>query len=507
MKNMKHKFSSKDWHKLLVPEFTVNAISIEDRVVRVFCFDKKIERIARWGKYALPKGIIEEGILKKPEYLKSFFNSLYKKLWPKEKTIWTILTLPSANFFIHIFNLPDLEEERFNEAIVFNTQMVAPLSLEESYFDWEDWGVANRNGEKEVFVALGVKKQIDPYLEILKESGFNVVAVEPLAVSLARFNNKFIEKEEPVLIIDLRPEGIEFVIAEGEKTIYFDFDSWEEIFGKDIPKQITFDILKKHISCEIPVLLNFYSLKRKKVLQKFVFFSFNNQLANVLKRWIQVQYQLVPGETKLPSHLKQISGDWFGVLGAALRGLIPRNKDTIVSLAPVGTEQSYEQHQLLRLVSLSSKAIIAVLIALVLSLGLISNFFFLDIENQYQLAIAKPLEQKTVDKEANLTEAANEFNKLVAQVSNIEKYQKDWKNVLEAIFDNANQSSVHIKRVFISSEPANNITIQGNSSIKESIISFKDSLGLTGLFADISLPLSGLVETTEGVTFNLSLAL
>ncbi|MDD3488138.1 MAG: hypothetical protein PHH35_02185 [Candidatus Pacebacteria bacterium] len=504
---MKFEFSTKNWHQLLVPEFTINAICIEDEMVRVFCFDKAIEKIIKWGKYALPKGIIEEGILKKPEYLKSFFNSLNKKLWPKEKNVWAILSLPSANFFINILHLPELDEQRFQEAIVFNSQMIAPISLEESYFDWEDWGLYNKTEEKEVFIALGIKKQIDPYLEILKETGFNIVAVEPLAVSLARFNNEFIEKEEPVLIIDLRPEGIEFIIVEGQKTIYFDFDSWEEIFGKEIPKQITFDILKKHISCEIPVLLNFYSLKRKKILQKFVFFSCYPQLADALRKWVYVQYQLMPMEIKLPPVLKNVSCDWFGVIGTALRGIIPRSQDIIVSLSPVGTEQSYEQYHLLRMISLWGKSIIAVLFIFVCSMGLINIFFFQKIENQYLQAVAKPLDQKIIEREASLKSAAEEFNSLVAQISEIQKYEKNWKEILEIIFTKATNSSVQIKRIFISTEPANNITIQGNSSKKESIVTFKDSLGLTGLFADISLPLSGLVETTEGVTFNLSLKL
>jgi len=122
--------------------------------------------------------------------------------------------------------------------------MIAPLPMEESYFDWEDWGLSGEDGNKEIFVALGIQKQIDPYLEILKEVGFNIVAIEPLALSLARFNYKFIEKEKPTLVIDLRREGIEFIITEGKKLIFFDFDSWHEIFGKDIPSKITTDLLK-----------------------------------------------------------------------------------------------------------------------------------------------------------------------------------------------------------------------------------------------------------------------
>jgi len=62
---MKTKLNLKDWQKLLVPEFTISAICIEDRMVRVFCFDKKINKIVKAGKYTLPAGIIEEGILKK----------------------------------------------------------------------------------------------------------------------------------------------------------------------------------------------------------------------------------------------------------------------------------------------------------------------------------------------------------------------------------------------------------------------------------------------------------
>ena len=505
MRNMKTKFNIKDWQKLLVPEFTISAICIEDRMVRVFCFDKKINKIIKAGKYALPKGIIEEGILKKPEQLKSFFNSLKNKLWSKEKNVWIVLSLPSVNFFTNILSLPELDRDRFYEAIVFNTQMIAPLPMEESYFDWEDWGISNKEGEKEIFIALGIKKQIDPYTEILKEVGFNIVAIEPLALSLARFNYEFIEKEKPTLIIDLRAEGIEFIITEGKQLIFFDFDSWREIFGKDIPSKITTDLLKKHIGVEIPMLLNFYSLKRKKMIQQFVFLGFNTQLVNVLIRWIQVQYQLTPIHIKLPPYLSRASRDWFGVIGAALRGLISRNKDTVVSLAPVGTEREYQQNHLLSIISLWSKVIITVGLVVVFSLGLIDNTFFRDIEEQYYQAVAYPLNPKTREKESNLVKEVNEFNDLITKFVQIQKYKVDWKEKLGLIFKEAGYSSVNIKRIVVSAAPANNITIQGEASKKALIVDFKDALDESQFFTDISLPLSALIDTPGGVTFNLSI--
>jgi len=502
---MKSKLNLKDWQKLLVPEFTISAISIEDRMVRVFCFNKKVNKITKAGKYALPKGIIEEGVLKKPEQLKSFFNSLKNKLWPKDKNVWIVLSLPSVNFFVNILNLPELEEERFNEAIVFNTQMIAPLPMEESYFDWEDWGLSGEDGNKEIFIALGIKKQIDSYIEILKAVGFNVVAIEPLALSLARFNYEFIEKEKPTLTIDLRREGIEFIITEGKKLIFFDFDSWHEIFGKDIPSKITTDLLKKHMGVEIPMLLNFYSLKRKKIIQQFVFLGFNTQLVNVLIKWIQVQYQLTPIQIKLPSYISKASRDWFGVIGTALRGLISRNEDTVVSLAPVGTEKDYEQNHFLSIISLWSKVIITVGLIMVFLLGLLNNTFFRNIQNQYYQAVAKPLNPKTREKESNLVKEANEFNDLITKFIQIQKYEVGWKEKLGLIFQEAGSSSVNIKRILVSAAPANNITIQGTASEKSLIVDFKDALDKSQLFTDISLPLSALIDTPGGVTFNLSI--
>lgn len=502
---MKPKFSLKNWQKLLVPEFTISAIYIEDRMVRVFCFDKKIDKIRKAGKYTLPKGIIEEGILKKPEQLKSFFNSLKNKLWGKEKNVWVVLSLPSANFFVNILNLPELDEERFQEAIVFNTQMIAPLPMEESYFDWEDWGLSGEDGNKEIFIALGIKKQIDPYLEILNDVGFKTVAIEPLAVSLARFNHQFLEKEKPTLIIDLRLEGIEFIITEGKKLIFFDFDSWHEIFGKDIPPKITIDLLKKHMGVEIPMLLNFYSLKRKKIIQQFLFLGFDTQLVNVLIRWIQIQYQLTPIQVKLPPYLSQTSMDWFGVIGTAMRGLISRNQDTVVSLAPVGTEQEYEQSHSLSIISLWSKIMITVGLVMVFLIGLLDNTFFQNIEEQYHQDIMKPLNQKTIERESNLVQESKEFNELITKFIQIQKYEMDWKEKLEIIFKEAGSSSVNIKRILVSADPANNITIQGEAGKKDLVVNFKDGLDKSGIFSEISLPLSALVETAQTVTFNLSI--
>ena len=501
---MAFKLSLKDWQKLLVPEFTISAISIEDRMVRVFCFDKAINRITKVGKYALPSGIIEEGVLKKPQELQSFFSSLKQKIWPKEKNVWIVLSLPSANFYTNILSLPDLEEERFKDAVIFNMQMVAPLPLEEVYFDWEDWGASVKDNEREVFIALGIKKQINPFLDILKNSGFEIVAIEPWALSLVRFFQYVGEKGQAVLSVTLRTEGIEFILSEDNKLIFLDFDSWPEIFGSNIPQQITLEMLKKHLDGEIPMLLNFYSLKRKKPVQKFVFISSDNQMTAILSQWINETYKLIPLNISVPSYMRWVTKEWFSIIGTALRGLIPRYQDTIVSLAPVGTEESYEQNHLYRVASLWTKVALAVMMSLTLTFSLLDGAFFTTIRNRYQQALAKPIDVMTTNKEAELIRKADEFNALVAILEKTQTYKRDWKAMLSNIFDSSKQNGINVQRILISNTPANNITIQGKAVKKDAVVSWKKSLETSGFIKDINLPLEALVETSEGVSFSLN---
>jgi hypothetical protein len=253
------------------------------------------------------------------------------------------------------------------------------------------------------------------------------------------------------------------------------------------------------------MLLNFYSLKRKKIIQRFIFLGFNTQLINALVKWIQTQYQLTSLQFNLPKNLSRASGDWFGVIGSALRGLISRNEDVLVSLAPVGTEQNYEQSHFLSIISLWSKVAITVCLIMTFLFGLIDNIFFRNIQEQYQQAIASPLDPKTREKELSLARDAKEFNELVTKFTQVQKYEKDWNKVLATIFQEAGSSLVDIKRILVSALPANNITVQGQASKKDFIVKFKNALDKSQLFSDISLPLSALVETSEGVTFNLSI--
>ncbi len=503
MKNNVQKKFKIDWQKLLVPDFRIYGISLTDYEIKIFCFDKSLNKITKVNKFALPKGIIKEGILLNPEALKSFFSSLKEKLWQKEKNVWLILSLPSANFYINYFSLPELGDTQLKDAIIFNTQMMAPLPLEESYFDWEDWGPSENEFEKEIFIALGIKKQIEPYWEILKDLNFKIVAIEPFALSLTRFVYNFLEKEEPVLIIEVRNDGVEFVISEGSKLIYFDYDSWHEIFGQNIPQKILPSHLEKHFLNEIPMILNFYSLKRQRALIKFLFLNESDQLVNYFNDWVTKNYNLTPLSFTLPPALKNLKRDWAAVVGCALRGLIPRRKDTIVSLAPIQTEEDYYQSHLIRVISLWLKIIMTVVGCFTVVYGLLDYTLFANMEKKLAGEISQPINPIILQKQEELQRSADEFNALVKKVEAINTYKKDFSLILNEITNEA-RDTINLKRIFITDSGAFNITITGEAKSKETVVKFKQKLEEKQILKDASLPLEALVETPEGVSFILN---
>ncbi|MGE4554720.1 MAG: type IV pilus biogenesis protein PilM [Candidatus Paceibacterota bacterium] len=490
---------------LLIPEVPIAGISLEERAVKVCLFNKTPSRIKKILSFPLKPSLIEEGVLKKPHDLKIIVQALKNKLWPKGRP-FIILSLPSSNFYINIFNLPMMEEKMLEEAIVFNLQTNSPLPLEEVYYDWEI-SEENEKGEVEVFSVLGIKKNIDQYLEIFKSSGFNVIAVEPYCLSVGRalsyLSLEF--KENNFLVIDLRLEGIEFMLFEKGNLIYFDFDSWKEIFPLGIPKKIDISEIKNHLSKEIPPLLSYFPLKRNQNLHYFSFFSFNPSLLLPLSNFLKESYTLKEFKISIsPIFPKPINESFLGVIGASLRGLIARSQDTIVSLTPIGTEDAYFYNKINRVISLWMKIFITLLSFLTVSLLVIDRFYLLKIQKDLERNSLTVEESVIYKKEREMVQKAEEFNKLVNDINTILGYQLKIKDILNHLLQKAEEFNIDIKKIMVSGYPSKNFTFQGLIDSKEKAFDFTNSLRDSSKFENISLPLSNITETQQGISFYLN---
>ena len=74
---------------------------------------------------------------------------------------------------------------------------------------------------------------------------------------------------------------------------------------------------------------------------------------------------------------ENIQPAWFSVLGSAIRGIIPRSKDNMISLAKIGTEEEFFQHRILDFIKIWRNAVIITLaVILIVFIGI--NYLIFD---------------------------------------------------------------------------------------------------------------------------------
>lgn len=494
------------WKRLLIPEFPIAGVSITDNWLKVILFDKTPLKIKHLFSFQLRPHIIEEGVLSKPEELKILVRGIKRKIWPKTKKGHIILSLPSSNFYLQSFILPEMQEKMLEEAIIFNVQTNAPLPLEEAYLDWELLKEEKKD-EIEIFAVLGIKKNIDAYLKVFQGEGLEVVALEPYTLSYGRalsfLNDDF--KKKNILAIDFRLDGIEFMLFEKGRLIYFDYDSWKEIFPLGVPDKIEISHIKDHFQKELPALLNYFVLKRNQKIDLFSLSSFNPYFSKPLINFIKKEYNLEEFRFNINKYFKKPFNESFlGVIGVSLRSLIPRSYDNIVSLMPIGTEERYLTEYTQRISSLWSKIFLIFFLFFTFLLIFIDKVYLTQVKGNLKKSLTLSSNAIIIQKERELSKKAEDFNKLVKDINKILEYRLNTDEILNLFLEKSKEFNIGIRKIMISGYPSKNFTFQGKISEKEKIYDFLNSLKNLGKFENLSLPLSNITETQEGIFFYLT---
>jgi Tfp pilus assembly protein PilN len=195
--------------------------------------------------------------------------------------------------------------------------------------------------------------------------------------------------------------------------------------------------------------------------------------------------------------------NWLLSLGAALRGLTPRNQDGSISLMPVSTKQAYEYQRAISFASFLSKLSIAVAL-----------FFVVCYASAWGFLVS--VQQKTIDRIDNLSELpvsdtaaadeerAQKLNGLISTSAAIIKTTPAWSKVIDEL---AQKTDTGIIVTGLSlPAPEGTMTVTGVAANRVVLNDFKKRLEESTLFANIKLPLTNL-EQKEKIPFSVSLNL
>lgn len=249
--------------------------------------------IRAWNSFNLPKGLIEEGVIKDFDKTAQAIRNVIETSKNKFTTKYAVLSLPETKTFIKVIEVPR-KNGSTREIIEKELPRHVPVDLNEIELDWQE--VADTPKKRKFLIGIVPKKIADDYVKVAEMAGLSPVALEIEAQAIVRsiiksnhnnngtwwkkvVNNKLEQnckktRQNPILIVDLGATRTSLIlinngviqftnslshisgelitanIAEIMKLPYKDAEKLKKICG-DSPKKCkgkVRDIIKKMIS-------------------------------------------------------------------------------------------------------------------------------------------------------------------------------------------------------------------------------------------------------------------
>ena len=476
----------------------VGGLEISDSAIRFLQIEGEKTKTA---SLRLPPGIVLDGKINDRQNFLAALKAVRLQLAGLKtgQKVHVIVSLPVSVVYSQSFNIPTISQENIKEAAELNLQMISPISLEKAYSDWQ---VVNPdiNHQKEILGAFAEKVIVDDYDRILRESGFLPVAFEFPAFSLTRLVKELgpaIDMDKSYLLVNVSTDGLNFLITKKGELHFSHFLFWRTLQGEK--RQIASSDFKNIISQEIQKIINFVSTDFEESLEGVII------MAPAMEKEIEEIIKEEFGLKTIPLRLRRyndFSAVWFVAFGSALRGLISRRQDVLISLSSSNVIEEFYHEQALSFIALWRNIFFVSLAVLLIVFGGIDIFFNRiqnNIKNQLSALVAYP----QIKEVAALRGKAEFFNESVALISAAKKSIFDWSSFFKQLNDLAGNQIV-FDQILVQSLTTP-IKIKGRADNEKMIINFKNALSSQSNLGDVYLSLTSIQSTPDRrMSFELS---
>lgn len=472
--------------KLLNPQPSIGGLEITDFALRLLIFKAGQ---AKTYSVKLEPGIVVEGKLQNKENFLRALLELRSQITRKaKKKIFVILNISAANVYSQVFDLPSIAEKNLEEASKLNLQMISPIDISEAYFDCQKVGENKPEDKIEIAGAFVYKNIIDTFSEVFLKANFMIVAIEymPLAISrtVKDLASNF-DKLASYILFQISPDGLNFLIIKNSNLYFNYFTSWRSLKGEK--RYISLEEFRSAVVDEIKRILSFYNRNWVDQIKSFLVIAqgLNSEVENIISKNFPFQ-----AEEVTLKKFDRVDSVWFGSLGSALRGLMERSEDNIISLSNTGTEEEFKRHMVITFIKLWQKIVFSFLAFVLIVLGATDTFLNsriknLDVTNKSITII------NNKDEFLSLQAQAKEFNQKVNLLANAKSDVFLWSDFLAKIKNLASQNEVDISRIAVQGD-GKSVTINGRAATEKQATSFKESLNNNFQFTGVNMPLAGI---------------
>lgn len=418
----------------------------------------------------LPAGIIVHGEIKDRKSLVSALKSLHTQISPPSKPITVILNLPSSLPFTQAFSVPLIEPEHLEESIKLNLQMISPNKIEESYYDWQEIKTNKDLGHIELLGAFANSKAIDSFTSCAGEANFNIIAVEFPGIALARLIRERwggLENEQSYLMIYINGEGLLLAILKNGNVYFNHFTSWEQVVGTGNELK-TFEQIQDFFAQEIQRVLNFYLGRSGTPLTEAILISpvFNYEVVKLISQKLNLHIRNL-----MITELPKLQPNWFPVLGTGLRGVIPRSRDTEITLTMTNAQTGYYDERTIMFISGWRNIIIGAMVCMLASFIVIDTLLTKE-SNLLENQVLTEFSSKDFSESKKISGAITDFNYQLDIIEKIASQESSSSPFLKSVFDVAGKNIIIEKLSGTSAK----YTLIGRGPSTETFLDFKNRL-------------------------------
>ncbi len=485
--------------KYLNPAPNIGGLEISDLALR---FVRIENSRLRQASVQMPPGIISGGKILDRGKLATALKGLHQQVDSLKKSLHVVLLIPTNNVYTQAFTMPLVPAKIVNETAKLNLQSISPIDTKSAYYGYQMIG-ETKQGQLEALGAFVNSMEVDDLTAVLREANFSVVSVEFPALAVTRLVKNYssgLKADTPYLVVYLGSDGPDLMIVKNGHLYFNYFNSWsalqEEIGGRKISTADVQDFLARHIK----QVINFYASRWGQPVQEVLLVD--NPIAKEIINNVRHNFSLnvQPFQILKYGHLSPL---WYGALGAAERGLIPRDQDQFISLTTLGVEQEYYRELALNFIKTWRNILV-----------LTAGFMFL------VLLVADSLLVRSAA--AGALDLANRnlvpLNEIQGLQANVQKFNQALNYALKAqeltpAWSNfyskmklLTGDKVSMQRLFV--DPALSGLLIGKAVNDSAVINFKNTMAKEPNFQDVILPLSNIKVNDDGtVSFSLNFKL
>ncbi len=158
-----------------------------------------------------------------------------------------VIALPESSVFSRLILLPEVEENKLEQAIYYEAKQYLPVPVEDVQLEWIP--VNRSQSEGKVFVqyllVAAPKKIVGQYVDLMTLAGLDPIAIETETVATARsytYNQDF---AEGVLVMDFGGSNTDISVIKGKNVIFSQsIGNGSDVLTKSLVSEFNLDMMQ-----------------------------------------------------------------------------------------------------------------------------------------------------------------------------------------------------------------------------------------------------------------------